>query len=470
MDSESFENLEKTTTESLIQSQSGHGIYHRIWEMELLISGAVVFALFQFPSLLDSTFKSMAIHVQPDMFRLFFLGYFFLLFVSFTLSGSFLLHLVARAYWIGMIGLYSVFNKGIKWRNVSCGPFTKDEYKTLVSPFPDLIRKANSFCNLIFSFSFMIVAIFAYSIMLAFVILGLAYPINRFLLPMVTYDQVFWALFIIIFGLSSGTSALDKIMGNKIHRLRRFTFFKTLFRKAIKTVTIINCFPIYGPTYLTFYSNFKKKYIHTLFLSVAILLFAFVMFRISDQMIGFSVQGYVYFPQNPGKYGVDNRYYRSERADEWHNNRLPSIQSDIIYDAYVKLFIPFKPDKQTTLLSQLCPDIKQLQSGGLSTNKISKSEVSDQDQEYALHCLAKLHRVFLNGNLEEDLDFMFYREPGSNIYGIITYIDSSSLYSGKNVLKLIPVKLSEKNIFDSEKSTEIIESSSEYIIPFYISR
>src|SRR5688500_6169378 len=74
--------------------------YDRTWELELLISGAVVFALLQFPSALDRWFWRVDPHLVGAAEESAFFVYFYSKLIVYTLVATFVVHLCSRAYWV----------------------------------------------------------------------------------------------------------------------------------------------------------------------------------------------------------------------------------------------------------------------------------------------------------------------------------------------------------------------------------
>jgi len=85
------------------------------WELELFLSGAFVFATFQLPGLIESAYSRVAPHVTDTMDFVVFNGVLYAKAIAFTLIAMFSIHLVMRAYWVALMGLHSVFPKGIRW-------------------------------------------------------------------------------------------------------------------------------------------------------------------------------------------------------------------------------------------------------------------------------------------------------------------------------------------------------------------
>ncbi len=441
------------------------GIFQRTWEMELLISGAVVFALIQIPHYLDTWFQALGIHFQKDIFMILMVAYAYMLIITYTLIVSFVFHLTARALWIGLIGLFSVYRGGIKWENVNYGPFTKDIYKSRILPLPDYIRKTNKFCNLIFSFSFMVVLQFAYSTLLNVFFMSIAFFITRFILPGTDFVTIFIGMFAGLFLVLIIPTVIDKSFGEKIRNMRRFRFMNRFMEKSISGMTRVFFFPLYGAINLTFFSNIRKKFIYPIFTSVGIVLGIFAFVRILSPYDIISFNDYAYFPHDLGDKGVETRYYRNLRTGSMFKFRVPSIQGDVIEDPFVKLFIPFKVSTHTSLLEEICPDLDELQSGGFNWKN---PDMTDSRREEALSCLAKLHQIYLNGTLKMDLDYLFYREPETGMSGIITYISVAELPSGKNkfrIIEAVPDKVPDSS---AENPAEPDDPPKEFFIPFWV--
>ena len=100
------------------------------WELELLICGAVLFALFQIPPVLNSFFAHIEPHATTTMLSAILLVQIYVKAIVYALTASFVVHLVARAYWVGLVGLHSVFPNGVKWENFKAGPVTLEVYRS----------------------------------------------------------------------------------------------------------------------------------------------------------------------------------------------------------------------------------------------------------------------------------------------------------------------------------------------------
>ncbi|MEM8997911.1 MAG: hypothetical protein AAGF23_24230, partial [Acidobacteriota bacterium] len=151
----------------LIESQ------RRNWEMELLISGAVVFALFQVPSALETSFQRLLVPLTRSQEFAMSFAFVYTKMIVLVLITAFLLHLGTRAFWVGLIGLRSVYPQGIDWDEVHEGPL----WKRILREMPtlgDLADATDRLASQIFSFAFMFVFFFLISILYVVVFVGLS--------------------------------------------------------------------------------------------------------------------------------------------------------------------------------------------------------------------------------------------------------------------------------------------------------
>jgi len=139
------------------------------WEMELLVSGATVFSLLQLPGpisraaaiLMNSNDQNIAILVSIVSI------YVYVSLVA--LIGAFILHLIARGYWVAIVGLNSVYPEGIKWgKGNSSGPIHRAVVEESQSSMQQLIERADNRATGIFGLGFGL----AISLVIPIVIIG----------------------------------------------------------------------------------------------------------------------------------------------------------------------------------------------------------------------------------------------------------------------------------------------------------
>ena len=92
------------------------------WEVELLLSGALVFSMLQVPDLLDEAIATLRPRLTGSLNYGVFMLYFYLKITSYALIATFVLHLSSRAIWVAALGLRSVYPGGVDWDKLSRGP------------------------------------------------------------------------------------------------------------------------------------------------------------------------------------------------------------------------------------------------------------------------------------------------------------------------------------------------------------
>lgn len=401
----------------------------RPWELELLISGAVVFSLLQIPAAVDSAF----VHAQPHLAERAHFGAFMLYtyvkLILYTLITCFLLHLGTRAYWVGLIGLETVFPHGVRWEDTSYGPVMTEEYRKRMGRLQPRIDAADRFCSILFPLAFTLVMLFAYSMVVLAVFAGLAFAGSRLLLGGAGFDRLFVGLFAVMLLVSISAMVLDRTIGKRVAPGSRG---EAWIRRLGVASYYLNAMPAFGTVFMTLFTNARKRARYPLMYALMAVFFG--VFFVKDVFLaqGLLLTGeHVYLPDDPGEFGVGAAYYEDQRDPDAVHDRTPSIQSDVVRDPYVKLFIPYSPQRHGEAFADQCPGVQALSSAGV------RLDVADPPQSApvraVLDCWARLQPVTLNGQAIRP-DFRFYTHPESGLRGILAYIPTAPLPRGENVI------------------------------------
>ncbi len=434
--------------------------HRRTWELELLISGAVVFALLGVPSRLDEWYFHLDLHVSKTQSIIVFFGYYYLKLIAYALVVSFCVNLSIRAYWIGLIGLHRVFPDGIRWSEVKDGPISRQ----IQQQQPDLTRqidKADKLSSLIFSTSFIIIIIFVFSILLVAITSLLAWGISALAFGGKHVQPLFYGLIAAFLVPSIVCGLVDRRLAKKPREAWEGRWFVKPIAAILRVFYWISLRPLYASIQLTLSSNIDKRIATPVFiLSFTGLLGMFIgslILQKSDKLV---IHGYQYFPDVRVDRQVDFSHYESLQPAGKIFRTSPSIQSDIITDPFIKLFIPYSPGKHNRHLGKLCPDVQPVPQQGFSAQKIKQgTRPPKASTDAALDCLGSLHQISMNGELLE-LDFDFYSRPDSGVRGIITYISTAEIPQGRNTLHIERVATDDEDDNDPGKT--------EYFIPFWI--
>jgi hypothetical protein len=300
--------------------------------------------------------------------------------------------------------------------------------------FPALgksIAKLDNFCSIIFSVGMLFVLLFLFSATIVGTAGAIAWVLAR-ILSHGRYTQVyFFALMALFVAVPVSASLADRRFGKRlVPGSRGYRTVHTLLRLSIA----LNLVQFAGPVMWTLMSNVgRKKAVGVLYAG----LMGIILISAADLLLrrgALGINNYDFYgPSNA--HSVSNAFYENQRTSS-ASPRAPMIQSDIIRDPYVRLFIPYSPPRHNVGLARACPGLKPLQSEGVQFG--ADNFVPDSLSIPALQCMAKVHAVKLD-SAPVSLDFAFYEHPGTGLRGVIGYIPIASLAAGRHVITVMPV-------------------------------
>jgi hypothetical protein len=426
------------------------------WELELFLSGAFVFAMLQLPGLIEQIFVALEPHTTDTATYVLFMGVLYGKAIAFTLVVMFLVHLVARAYWVALLGLQSVFPKGIRWDEMKVGPIGREVYKGFVPDIGRVIAKLDNFCSIIFSVGLLIVFVFVYSTLLGGVIGGVSYGLALAFTHGQNMRYFFFTMMFIFVAIPTSASLIDKKKGASFAPGSRG--HRTL-RGMMRFAFMFNAMRVTGPMMWTLMTNVgRAKSIVFLYVSLSALILVSIADRLaqSDRL---SINSYDFIGASRA-HAVNNRFYESQRSPGKSYARAPSIQADIIKDPYVKLFIPYSPIRDNAAIAKACPTLEPIAGRGLQIG--ADVPLPDSVITPVLACIARMHAVTLDSVPRPDVEFSFYEQPATGVKGVVAYIDVDSLH-GRHVIGVLPTPPAEA----PKDSARRADSRRPTLIPFW---
>ncbi|OSY86951.1 hypothetical protein WH52_13700 [Tenacibaculum holothuriorum] len=390
------------------------------WEAELLVSAIAIFGAFKLFDLVKWAANFFIDKLNPDQYIIaYFITFFSLIAVS-ALVSMFVIHFVLRAYWVGLVGLNSVFPD----YSIEDTAYSKIYTKKILAILPklkDSIQKVDELCSVIFSVAFTFLFIYGYIALftsiylLLFNILSKYVPKSILLIP-----AILIAVGAMIQTIVSLYSNLKQNKEKEKLQQLNFTLVKyanmMLFGPLYKN--LLQVFMIFG-------SNFKKKKS----LSYLILLFLFsgsvvagIQLRNTNifYLVGSNYQRYF------DPYKTYSNYYK----DTSNTNFLltPEIQSDLIKSNVVEVFIPIF-DYESSMRESIC-------------GKYEKPEDAPREERirnranYLKECYKKYHNIFLD-NKKIDVSFLRYdNHHKTDQFGIVSFLNIKDLPEGLHELKI----------------------------------
>jgi hypothetical protein len=389
-------------------------IQEQSWEPEILISGIVLFALFQMPPVIRDFFD----YLDNFSYSVFSTGSAdetlsaILLAANYWLIAGFTAHLVLRSVWIAFVGLSYVYKKGVDTSRLNYRPI----FKRILEKNTDYVKnilKLEKICSSVFAVSFLIFmsTIGAFIGLAAIVvILGLGFYISPDFVREYDYlvDPVL-SVIVIVF-------LIDFIGLGLIKRIPLLSWIYYPFYRLISWLTLS---PLYRNIYYGFISNHSKW-------KVGLAMATFIL-------ISFFMIKSIRFDENPfNTLGLKVKSEDSQLLFHGHYENLmgdePSkrihIPSDVVETNVLPVFVALNAGYQERFILNECQFDSLKAIKGINEDSLS------------LACLSSFYGLQIDGNVQE-VGFLYHIHQKANQEGLITYLDISTLERGVHKLNLV---------------------------------
>ena len=434
------------------------------WEVEILIVGFVLVMLFNIPDLLNLEITKTSNSLSPQdtgdfiiwFIRL--LALFILKSIIYILIVSFSIYLGLRGFWVGILGLSSVYPKGINLKKLNFNTIFNKQISQY--DFTEFIIKIDNICSSIFSFSFLI-SFSIVSLCLFFVEFML---LSSFLYNIGVAEGWIGDVITLPFGIFGFLFFIDYFLFGILKKIKwkPFGYVFNIIDKFYKYITFIF---IYDTLYYAFISNVKRRIIFLLM----------VGFIFSISFDSFELEKPTYFPnvtssKNIMKSGnYEDKFKQRDHYDDNLYPMYPFIQSDVITENYLKLHIPYHTSMNIPI-ENLCPEISGifLESDTSGLNTIDK-------QERILNCINNAYTIVIDSEeIESDFVFYEYAHPLLDIKTFFMLISLDQYTNGRHTLRIDKILKDRFKSISYESGTFEQEfrsgSDSTLNIPFFISR
>ena len=436
------------------------------WEVEILIVGFVLVMLFNIPDTLDlelsKTLRNLTAHETGDfiIWLIRFITVVILSSIIQILIVSFSVYLGLRGFWVGILGLSSVYPKGINIKKLNFNTIFNKQISQY--NFNDFIIRIDNICSSIFSFSFLI----SFSIVSLCLFFIEFISLSSFLYNITEVDWI-GDIITLPFGIFGFLFFIDYFLFGILKKIKwkPFGYVFNIIDKFYKYITFIF---IYDTLYYAFISNVKRRIIF-------LLLVGFVLF--SYHFDSFELDKPAYFPNVKSSKNImksrnyEDNFKQKDHYDENQYPRYPFIQSDVITENYLKLHIPYHASMNIPI-ENLCPEIAGifLESDTSEVQKIDK-------QERVLNCINNAYTIFIDSEeIESDFVFYEYSHPLLDIKTFFMFIPLDQHLNGRHTLRIDKILKDgfngisfDNNGFELTYDNDSINTST-LNIPFYISR
>lgn len=402
------------------------------------MSGALAVGLGQLPSRVDGAFARLFPLAGDGAGLAVLLGYQYVKLILYTLILTFVVHIVLRAFWVSLIGLDSVFPRGVRWDRVRIGPVGRDYMRRNLPSVRELIVRTDGIASVLFAAAFYIVAIFLVSVLAVAAVAVPLLVVNAVVPLGISGPQGLLVLAVGVSLILTIPLLLDRVLGSRIDPGGRLASW-------IRATHWFNLrgfgLGAYGPAQYTLMSQLGGGRASFLLITTLVVLTGTFVVRdvlIRQDRLRYGVLPFV--PALPGADGVDPRYYEAQWVDGPPPLPVPSIPTDALDQeaTWVRLFVPFRPTADPDAVRALCPTLEPVGRTGLHVVRPERGLPTDTlagAVAASLRCASRLWDVTLDGR-GLNTDPVFATHPVTGLPGLSWYVDVRDLSSGRHLLTI----------------------------------
>jgi hypothetical protein len=358
-------------------------LQQKSWEPEVLLSGIVLYGLFQAPRLLDDFHYFFRVNINTrtndiDNFVA------VLKLAIYWLTCGLVAHIISRGIWVGMIGLSFAFPKGIAFNRLNYAKKFKDR-REKIPDTKQIIYTLESFSSTLFSISFMVFMM---------VIGGYLYLLVAIIIPVYWLDLVFrnisyfdilekmlsyYFVFVLILGL---LSFIDFV---SLGLLKRVKFISKLYFPFYNMVSFLTLARFYRPIYYILISNIKTWKVVISSVTFLFAIFITLIYGSFDRYPGENISDISFWSDNMES-GTYTGYY-DDQIEEI-KSVIAQIQSDVISGNTIRLFKVLNANREDSIKKNC--NIDSLYN--VKEKEINKSVVM-------IDCLSKFYKVEIGDSL-----------------------------------------------------------------------
>lgn len=387
-------------------------LQQKSWEPEILLSGIVLYGMFQAPDLLDRFYQYATLNIYDnasDVQNLVTILKVALYWLTFGL----ILHLVSRGIWVGMVGLSFTFPDGINKENLKLSPKFEKAIDR-IPPIEKIIINLEKISSSLFSISFMLfmMMIGTYFFFLVMLII----PVLSFiwLLDFKDFTYVEGIIIAVYSMIILGIGFMSLIDFLTLGYLKRIKWLSKIYYPIYRLMSMLTFSRFYRPIYYTIVTNFGKW-------KIALFLIAFtaISFIGLDKASHSTIPGEEFTRIEMWSNTVDVANFSGhydDQNDDFHSVKA-QIQSDIISENTLRLFVVMELGLEDSIRKNCQYDTLR--------KKLDTASAYVKNM-----CVKQFYQVKLDDQQLGEQDWLFHYKQKTNQRGIMSYIDISDLDKG----------------------------------------
>lgn len=352
-------------------------------ELELIISSLTIFALFSIPGWLYDKIADIYTHLSTSLVIASTVGTTLLAGASYGLAACFVVHLMARAYWVGLIGLRTVFPDGINWsKTPGLGPLSRQYYRDTLPDLDTVIQNTDRLASSLFAvISMLTLSVLWFGTILLVVLVVSGAVGARFGLTNAGMVIGTAVLLLVFLGIPILVYLLDRQLASRVPRLRDSRFFAGLVGFLRRIAGFAYPQRLVLPVQLTLQSN-TRPVAFFVALTLSIVVIVAVGNTRAAAWRNFTLSGeFTYLDTAQVQEGFRSTHYEDMPSPLDRLRGWPRVDSFNQSGSFVRLFLPYQPLRDNLMLDQLCrsaeeaPDrvdcLRQLWTVGIDGNPVS---------------------------------------------------------------------------------------------------
>lgn len=412
------------------------------WQLELLISGFAIFGLF---SALEPISNALNEAVALESYNK--ILYILARVSCYVLIVNLIIHVVLRGLWIGAIGLRYVSGE-IDYESLNYKKKFTDHLKKKVGSFDKYIGTLENYCSILFAVTFL----FLFYIISFFMIILIILFASNFFIESGYFSRIigvtllgFFSLFFLFLALFV---FIDFITQGYLKK-KEWTSF--LYLPIYKVFSVITLSFLYRPLVYNFLDNKFGKRITLILIPIYIL--AFFLTTLNNVRSNY-ISEYKYSNNN---YANSNNYFNLLEKNQYVKDA--AIQSKIVKDNYLTIFIPFRKKIENYIIEQN-KDLKPLKDRrGLKSDFIFKKSVNTKRDTLVSKYLKAFQKIYFLKIDSIQLNSDFLVTKINNQLGFETVVSIKNIKEGRHLLNINKSVLSNKS--------KDLESEDVVNIPFW---
>jgi hypothetical protein len=418
-------------------------------ELELIISSLTIFALFSVPSWLFDKIADIYTHLSTSLAIASTVGITLLAGTSFGLAACFVVHLMARAYWVGLIGLRTVFPDGINWsKTPGLGPLSRQYYRDTLPDLDTVIKNTDKLASSLFAvISMLTLSVLWFGTILTVILVVSGGVGARFGLTNTGMVIGTAVLLMVFLGIPIIVYLLDRQLASRVPRLRDSRIFAGLVRFLNRIAGFAYPQRLVRPVQLTLQSNTRPAAFF-IALTLSIIVIVAVGSTRTAAWRNFTVSGeFRYLDAAQVQEGFRSTYYEDMPSPLDRLRGWPRIDSFNQNGSFVRLFLPYYPVRDNLVLDQLCDRAEEAPA--------------------RLACLRRLWTVGIDGKPVSMANFEPAERADLGMRGLIGLVPLTGLEPGLHRIEVIwnPSPAEEAAPLD-DRYTQV---SNRYVIPIAFS-